>query len=77
MAHPQVSPGECPDKYGLMEDVRLAIKTIVELNNRQMEAVIAGDFGKVNALQAELAQAREWKDSLIDSYHRHVREHGC
>lgn len=53
------------------------MNTIIALNNRQMEAVIAGDFGKVRTLEAELAEAREWKDSLIESYRKHVQEHGC
>ncbi len=73
---PQPQPA-CEDKRGLIEDVRLAMNTLIKLNNQQMEAVIAGDFGKVKALQEELAEARLWKDSLIESYHRHVREHGC
>ena len=73
---PQPQPA-CADKYDLIEDVRLAMNTLIALNNRQMEAVIAGDFGKVKALQEELAQAREWKESLIDNYHRHLQEHGC
>ena len=73
---PQPQPA-CADKRSLIEDVRLAMKTIIELNNREMEAVIAGEFGKLNAIEEELAEARQWKYSVIDSYHKHVREHGC
>jgi len=76
MSQPQRAP-ECADKHGLIEDVRLAMNTLMRLNSRQMEAVIAGDFEKLKALQEELLGAREWKDALIDSYHRHVKEHGC
>ena len=76
MPQPQPAP-ECPDKRGLIEDVRLAINTLIGFNNRQMEAVIAGDFGKVKAIQEKLAEARLWKDALIESYHQHLKEHGC
>jgi len=61
----------------LLEDVRLAINTLIGLNNREMEAVIAGDFGKLKLIHEEIAEARVWKDSLIDNYHRHVREQRC
>lgn len=77
MPQPQPARETRLDKHGLIEDVRLAMNTLLQLNNRQMEALIAGDFGKVKAIQEELAQAREWKDSLIENYHRHVKEHGC
>jgi len=68
---------ECPDKQGLTADIRLALNTIIGLANRQIEAVMAGDLAKIQALQADLLEVREWKDSLIESYQAHLQEHGC
>ena len=67
----------CADKEGLIEDVRLAMKQVITLNNREMEAVINGDFANLPALKAELVDARRWKDGLLEAYYNHVREHGC
>ena len=77
MAQARVSPGECPDKYGLMEDVRLAMSEVIALGNREMQAVIEGEFAKAEAIRSELVEVRKWKDSLIDSYRHHVTSHGC
>ena len=72
-----MAPARCPDKEGLTEDIRLAMNTLASLAHRQMEAVIAGDLSKMEALQAELLEAREWKDSILESYRQHLRVHGC
>jgi hypothetical protein len=67
----------CLDKEGLIEEIRLAINSVIALNNRVMEAVIEGSFAQIPALNSELAEARTRKDSLLDKYYNHVREHGC
>ena len=53
------------------------MNTIIALTQRQMEAVKAGDFVKVSALQDGIREARERKDSLLEAYKAHIREHGC
>lgn len=74
---PQPATAQCPDKQGISADIQLAMKVMIDLCNRQMEAVIAGDLAKTEALQQELREAREWKDSMLESYRQHLREHGC
>ena len=71
------SPDECPDKHGLIEDIRLAMRTVIGLNNQEMEAVMSGDFAKIPAIKGELVEARKWKDALLEAFYDHVREHGC
>lgn len=75
--HPQMAPEQCPDKHGLTEDLRLAMNFVIELNKREMEAVLAGEFAKLPLIKAELVTARKQKDSLLGSYYQHVRDHGC
>ena len=75
--HPEPARESCPDREGLIEDVRLAIKTVIGLNNQEMEAVIKGDFAKLPMIKTELVEARCWKESLLEEYYKHVREHGC
>ncbi len=78
MAAPtQASSPPCSDKHNLIEDIRLAMRTISGLNDREMAAAVASDFHKLAALRAELEEARAWKYSIIDEYEKHVREHGC
>ena len=50
---------------------------ILALNTREMVAVIAGKFADLEALQAELQQARERKSSMLLAYTDHVETHGC
>jgi len=75
--HAQSAPQECPDKHSLTEDIRLAMNTVIRLNNREIQAVIAGDFATLPAIKSELEEVRKRKDSLLDAYYKHVREHGC
>ena len=74
---PQPSREVCPERQGLIEDIRLAMNQVVALNNREMQVVMSGEFAKIPAIKAELVEARKWKDSLLDAYYDHVREHGC
>ena len=76
MSDPKPAP-KCSDKQGLALDVQLAMKVIIELTNRQIEAVSAGDLAKLEALDKEIAEAREWKDSMVESYRKHVIRHCC
>lgn len=50
---------------------------VISINNREMEAVLRGDFARLKPLKSELMEARTWKDSLLEEYYRHLREHGC
>ena len=50
---------------------------VIAVNNREMEAVLRGEFARLKPLKSELTEARHWKDSLLEEYYRHLREHGC
>ncbi|HEY1239547.1 MAG TPA: hypothetical protein VGF16_03275 [Bryobacteraceae bacterium] len=67
----------CLDKQALIEDIRDAMNRVISINNREMEAVLRGDFARLKPLKSELMEARTWKDSLLEEYYRHLREHGC
>ena len=75
--HPQPYRATCPDKEQLIENIRSAIHDIVELNARQMGAVIIGDFATLASIQVEIKQTRRRKESLLAAYSSHVHEHGC
>lgn len=74
---PQFARPECLDKHRLTEEIRLSINTVIALNNRELEAVIVGSFAGLPAIKAELVEARKRKESLLEEYYTHVREHGC
>ena len=73
---PQLAP-QCPDKHGFPDDIRLAMNTIIALTQRQMEAVKRSDLVQLSVLQDAIREAKERKDSLLEAYKAHIREHGC
>jgi hypothetical protein len=75
--HPVQQAQTCLDKQALIEDIRDAMNRVISINNREMEAVLRGDFARLKPLKSELMEARTWKDSLLEEYYRHLREHGC
>ena len=50
---------------------------ILALNTREMVAVMAEKFADLEALHAELHQARERKASMLTAYRDHIETHGC
>ena len=75
MSQPQSA--SCPDKRRLADDIRTVMNQILNLNKRQLQAAISGDFAEAASLEKELATARQWKDHALDEYKRHVTSHGC
>jgi hypothetical protein len=75
--HPVQQAQTCLDKQALIDDIRDAMNRVISINNREMEAVLRGDFARLKPLKSELMEARTWKDSLLEEYYRHLREHGC
>lgn len=73
--HP--GPARCQQKQQLEGQIRFAMKQVIQLDNHDMKAVIAGDFAALPAIKSELVEARKQKDALLNSYYRHIREHGC
>lgn len=75
--HPQVAPARCLDREALIEDIRATMDAVVALNTRQMEAVMMGQFALLSTIKGELVEVRKRKDSLLEAYYTHLREHGC
>jgi hypothetical protein len=67
----------CAEKTALAEEVRAAIKIILEIHNAEMERILAGDFGTQEATELSLKNARKAKALAIDRYRYHVSSHGC
>ena len=67
----------CPRKASLFRDLGSAMAAILTLNNLEIEAAIAGEFTKLEMIQAELHEARERKSSVLTAYRDHVETHGC
>ena len=69
------SLSSCLEKARIFEELTATMAAIIALNNREMEAVIAGKTTDQFAI--ELRYARDRKVSLLSGYAKHVRAHGC
>jgi hypothetical protein len=70
-------PKECPQKTILAEEIRIAIRDILEIHNRQLERVLDGDFSTSDDTEQSLKRARQAKALVIERYREHVTAHGC
>jgi hypothetical protein len=50
---------------------------IIDLNNREMNAVLSGKVSELDALTEELQRHRQIKDDLMLAYKIRVQTHGC
>jgi hypothetical protein len=67
----------CRKKYALLGAVIRAMDRIHTLNHREVEALVACDFVKLNRLRVEVRTARRRKGKLLEDFNAHVRKHGC
>ena len=67
----------CAQKTALAEELRAAIKSILEIHNAEAEKVLAGDYSTHEATEQSLKSAREAKALVIERYRAHVSSHGC
>ena len=70
-------PKECPQKTILAEEIRIAIRDILEIHNRHLETVLSGDFSTGEETEQSLKRARQAKSLVIERYREHVTAHGC
>jgi hypothetical protein len=61
----------------LANDIQAAIGAILEIHNREFEAVLKGDFTTGEETLNRLKQARQHKALLIERYRQHILSHGC
>ena len=47
---------------------------VIALNNREMQAVIKGEFAMLPTIKSELVEARKRKDSLLATFCDHQTE---
>jgi hypothetical protein len=68
---------DCTEKVERLAELKGVYQRIADLHNREMEAILAGDFGSDEQLEKELAEARSLRASLTDALRYHVATHGC
>jgi hypothetical protein len=50
---------------------------IIDLNNREMEAVLGGILADLEQIEIDLRRQRLIKENLLYAYRVHVQTHGC
>ena len=70
-------PEECQEKARLLAELKLAMATVIGLNNRQIELARAGQSEAVEFLKAKLHTERIRRSNLVSAYRSHVHRHGC
>ena len=71
------SPVACLVKQRLLRDFQDATRKVVDLDNKDVEFVLASDWKSSQALEAELKVAREARDAAALALRNHMQEHGC
>jgi hypothetical protein len=79
MPFPELEPGseECARKLALLHDIKTAMSELMDIHNREMQALIAEDFTRAEDFSILLQSARSRKAELIELYREHVTNHGC
>ena len=68
---------ECARKMALLRDIRKALADLMDIHNREIQALIGEDFTRVEDFATLLQSARSRKSELIELYREHVTNHGC
>jgi hypothetical protein len=71
------NPAKCSIKQSLIEATMEATERLIDLTNREEEAVIRGDLETMVALARSIEEARIKRENAIVSLQFHMREHGC
>jgi len=74
---PTTRPIGCAEKAKMFSELSAAMASMLALNSRELEAVIAGQLNRLETIQAQLQRARLHKDSMLTAYRDHVETHGC
>jgi hypothetical protein len=72
-----VHPVVCPEKKRLTAELTDAMKWIISIHNKEMEAVLAGQTTDDGSLRAQLQKAIELKDRYREELKQHTAAHGC
>jgi len=71
------SPAKCPEREKLTELLRNANRELNAIHEAETSAVIAGNIGEFDELQARLAMTCEHRALVVDRLKVHLSEHGC
>ena len=73
----RMAPAPCSEKTELLENLKASISAAITVNNRLLEAAIAGDLDQLDVLNTELRKTRACKDNMMHAYCQHVNQHRC
>lgn len=67
----------CSKKADLLSALRSTVAAIIELNNRQVAAAMAGEMAVLQVIDSDLRREQRQKSNLLYALMKHVREHHC
>jgi hypothetical protein len=67
----------CPQRQSIIDEIRKIIDEMLDINNRELEAVVNGDLTTSENTLERLKQLRANKVLLMERYSQHVAGHGC
>lgn len=77
MPEPQPAPEPCEHRHELLESIQAVMIQILDLHQREIEAVKNGDIEEMTRFDHDLNKAREFERSLFERFISHTRSHGC
>jgi hypothetical protein len=67
----------CFVKRSLIAELEAAHSRMLELNSKEVDAVLRGDTSADSSIQAELRDVRRRREHAIEAVRNHVADHGC
>jgi len=69
--------GECARRVELLHEIKMAMAELMDIHNREIQALIGEDFTHSEDFTTMLQSARSRKSELIELYREHAKNHGC
>ena len=69
--------GGCPVRQQLLVEFEAWNRTLNEIHEVELQALLADDLPICKDLQPMLGRARRFRDGIYQALQKHVREHGC
>ena len=67
----------CVLKKTLADELRKAMLKLIELNDRDVKAILADDWPSSASVEVDIQEARKARDAAAKAYRDHMAEHGC
>jgi hypothetical protein len=71
------APSSCAIKNWLSDELKRANSLLIELDNQDVQAVLAGEWGRRSEITAKIETARILRREAVQAYRDHIIEHGC